>query len=272
MHSLMAEDKIMRNRLLILAVMVFMLGAVGCKVVPDDPADYDVKFLKGEMSHVVVSFPLLKQVVVSDCDYYELARDYLSDFEIKATLAFNTDLSIESFLPICGVTTLADLPAIECKIFLSHNRINVDQNFSVKLTATFDGHSKPFFLEEEYRTPTLIVQVKTDLEKCEEMAAGIQDSHVTDHRLSAVCIALCDEDPTRSFCKPVDIADDSGSDEEIILVDTVDKETPAEVGENMLGYGGGSCALMPTEAGQGIAGILFMMISLVPAVLRRGLK
>ncbi len=74
----MAEDKIMRNRLLILAVMVFMLGAVGCKVVPDDPADYDVKFLKGEMSHVVVSFPLPKQVVVSDCDYYELARDYLS--------------------------------------------------------------------------------------------------------------------------------------------------------------------------------------------------
>lgn len=260
----------MRNRLLILAVMVFMLGAVGCKVVPDDPADYDVKFLKGEMSHVVVSFPLSKQAVAND--YYEVARDYLSDFKIEATLVFNPDLSIEFFVPICGVTTLADLPAIECKIFLSYSRINVDQEFSVKLTATFGGRSKPFFLEEKYQTPTLIVQVKTDLEKCEEMAAGIQDSHVTDHRLSAVCIALCDEDPTRSFCKPVDIADDSGSDEEIILVDTVDKETPAEVGENMLGYGGGSCALMPTEAGQGIAGILFMMISLVPAVLRRGLK
>ena len=271
----------MRNKLLFFVMILFMAMTAGCKVVPDDPADYDVKFLKGEMSHVVVSFQVQDVPEKSDSWLMKMYDDFLKAYSIEAILAYS-DLSTDSIKSFCSRDISGELFTIECKIFLPAAKTDLDKNFKVKLTGQLDGEKKKVFcpneecpLADKYQTPDLLVQVeevKTDLEKCEEIADEIlsEETDGIDSQLLLVCIDLCNEDPTRSFCEPVDIDDDNNRGGDIVVTDPVDDETPKD-GDNLLGYGG-SCTLMPTGAGQGIAGILFMMISLVPAVLRRKLK
>lgn len=269
----------MKNRLLMFAAMISIVMMIGCRVLPDKPEDYAVKvFFEGEKMLSLISFSIDN----SEAELAKIFKDGFAEFKQTALLIPDSKDAVETD----NVACLDDDDVVRCIVSVDAN-IEIENVLALSLffKAIDDPNREDDLfdvliganLPDVYFTPELTVyrtfflgSVKLD-DPILDVGERSMLTEFLDGRTSlesGVDIRdICERYPGACILDDTDVDNDVDKGED---TDPVDDETP-EDGDNLLGYGG-SCTLMPTGAGQGIAGVLFMMLSLVPAVLKRKLK